>query len=128
MIILYYGISSRTSRQAAAWFEDYKIKIIKKKIAHMTRADLVHILSLSENGFSDILKKSKGTGTRIYKIAQNVKCSSFNEAVDCLLENPDMLKVPIIFDENRLVIGYNSESIRTYITKEYRKSIRGKII
>lgn len=122
MIVLYCGVSSRTSRQAAAWFNDYEIKVKKKRIEQISRADLKHILSLSENGFSDILKSSRGSGTRSHALREYIKLSSFDEAVDCLMEHLDILKVPIIFDEHRLIIGYNPESIRMFLTKEYRRS------
>ncbi|MDC0827027.1 ArsC/Spx/MgsR family protein [Lactococcus petauri] len=124
MIILYYGVSSRTSRQAIAWLNDYKIEVKKKRIEQISRKDLKHILLLSENGFPDILKSARGKGTRIHTIREQIKFSSFEKALDCLMSHQDILKVPIIFDEQRLVIGYNSESIRTFITREYRKSER----
>lgn len=122
MINLYCGTSSQTSRQAIAWFDDNKIKIKKKKIEQISRSDLVHILKLSENGFFDILKSSQGSGTRVHALREHIKYSNFNEAVDCLMEHLDILRVPIIFDENRLIIGYNPESIRTFVPKEHRRN------
>lgn len=122
MIIVYCGRSSRTSRQAVAWFEQYKIQFSKKRIEQITRKDLVHILSISENGFPDILKSAKGSGTRIYTLRERISHLNFEEAVDCLMDHLEILKVPIIFDKQRLVIGYNPESIRAFTKKEYRRS------
>ncbi|MFK4899224.1 ArsC/Spx/MgsR family protein [Lactococcus petauri] len=127
MITLYYSVRSRTSRQAIAWLNDYNINVSKKRIEQISRKDLKHILSLSENGIPDVLKSVRGTGTRIHTIRELIKHLNFEEAIDCLLEHLDILKVPIVFDEKRLVIGYNSESLRTFITKEYRKSERAQI-
>lgn len=127
MIILYYSVRSRTSRQAIAWLNDYNINVSKKRIEQISRKDLKHILSLSENGIPDVLKSVRGTGTRIHTIRELIKHLNFEEAIDCLMEHLDILKVPIVFDEKRLVIGYNSESLRTFITKEYRKSERAQI-
>lgn len=124
MIILYYGVSSRMSRQAIAWLSDYEIEVKQKRIEQISRKDLKHILLLSENGFQDILKSARGDGTRIHAVREQLNFLSFEKALDCLMEHQDILRVPIIFDERRLVIGYNSESIRTFITKEYRKSER----
>lgn len=122
MIILYCGPSSKMSRQAAAWFNDYEVQVKKKRIEQISRADLKHILSLSENGFSDILKSARGSGTRIQTLRDYIKSLSFDEAVDCLMDHLDILRVPIVFDEHRLAIGYNSETIRMFLTKEYRRS------
>lgn len=124
MIILYYGVSSRMSRQAIAWLSDYEIEVKQKRIEQISRKDLKHILLLSENGFQDILKSARGDGTRIHAVREQLNFLSFEKALDCLMEHQDILRVPIIFDERRIVIGYNSESIRTFITKEYRKSER----
>lgn len=121
MIVLYYNVSSKTSRQAISWFDDYKIEVTQKRVEKLVRNDLIFILSLTENGFSDILKKSTGPETRIHKMRQSLKQVNFNEAVEILLENTDIVKVPIIFDDKKLVIGYNSESIRVFIEKEYRR-------
>lgn len=122
MIVVYCGRSSRTSRQAVSWFKEYKIQISKKRIEQITREDLVHILSITENGFSDVIKSAKGSGTRIHKVRNYISILNFDEAVDCLMENQDILKVPLIFDEQKLVIGYNPESIRIFTAKEYRRS------
>lgn len=124
MIILYCSVSSRTSRQAMAWFKAHHIPITKKRAEKITRADIVHILSLSENGFSDILKKATGTGTRIHRITQYLEVSNFEQALDCIMENKDILKVPLIFDQKKLVIGYHSERIRVFLPQDYRKSER----
>ncbi|MDC0827085.1 ArsC/Spx/MgsR family protein [Lactococcus petauri] len=122
MIVVYYGSSSRPSRQAVAWFEEYRMQISQKRIEQITRADLVHILSISENGFLDIIKSAKGSGTRIHKVRNYISILNFDEAVDCLMEHTDVLRVPIIFDKQRLVIGYHPDSIRVFIAKEYRRS------
>ncbi|MFK4897399.1 ArsC/Spx/MgsR family protein [Lactococcus petauri] len=122
MINVYCGRSSRTSRQAVAWFRDYEIQISKKRIEQITREDLVHILSISENGFTDIIKSAKGSETRIHKVSKYISVLNFNEAVDCLMEHLEVLRVPIIFDRQRLVIGYHPESIRVFTAKEYRRS------
>lgn len=121
MVTLYCSVSSKTSRQAISWFENYEVKVVNRRVERITRSDLMHILSLTENGFLDILKKASGSGTRINKIRQSLQLLNFNQAVDLLLENTDVIKVPIVFDEKKLVIGYNSESIRVFISKEYRK-------
>lgn len=126
MITVYSGRSSRTSRQAVAWFEEYKIQFSKKKIDQMTRADLVHILSISEKGFSDILKNAQGSGTRIHKARNYISVLNFDEAIDFLMSHLEILRVPIIFDKQRLVIGYNPESIRVFTLKEYRKCKGGQ--
>lgn len=121
MIILCYDTSSRASRQAISWFEYYGIKVHKRRVEQISKGELKHILSLSETGFPEILKKPTGTGTRIHTVNQKLHNMGFEEAIDLILENKDILKVPLIFDDYRLAIGYNTDTIRTFIAKEHRR-------
>lgn len=120
MINLYYGVSNSSSRKSVKWFSEQKIDINKKRIDYISRRELIHILSLSNNGFQDILKKSHITTPYIRSMIQQIVLMSFNESIDFILNHPEILKVPIIVDETKLIIGYNSETIRTFIPRECR--------
>ncbi|WP_285119996.1 ArsC/Spx/MgsR family protein [Lactococcus petauri] len=88
------------------------VKAKRKRINSITRSELIHILSLTDNGFHDILKKKWEKN--------NIQLINFNEGINYILENTDLLRSPIIFDEKKLLIGYNSDEIRVFIPK--RKS------
>ena len=44
-----------------------------------------------------------------------------NDLIKFIQENPSVLKRPIMIDERRFQVGYNSEEIRVFIPKELRK-------
>lgn len=44
-----------------------------------------------------------------------------SELIDILLSFPDLMKVPIVFDEKRIMVGYNNEELRKFLSKSYRK-------
>ena len=46
----------------------------------------------------------------------------FNQLLDLLVEKPQLLKRPIIYDGRRLQIGYNEEDIRAFLPRSVRKS------
>lgn len=45
---------------------------------------------------------------------------SFSEALNYLLLYPELLRTPIIFSENKLLVGFNSDEIRKFIPSVYR--------
>lgn len=120
MISLYYGASNGSSRKSVKWFSEQKIFINKKRIDYISKKELVHVLSLSNNGFQDILKKSHITTPHIRNMIQKIALMSFNESVDFILNHPEVLRIPIMVDETKLIIGYNSETIRIFIPKNRR--------
>lgn len=113
MIILYYTISNSSCRKATKWFETHDISITSKKLKQICKKDLLRALALSNNGFDDILKKQVNQVHQVYSM-------SFNEGVDYILKNPEVLRVPLIISENKLVLGYNSEDIRVFLSQSQR--------
>ena len=43
-----------------------------------------------------------------------------SEMVNEIVENPRLLKNPILFDEENLLAGFHSEEIRKFVPKAYR--------
>lgn len=88
----------------------------------MTREELMHIVSLSEFGFAELIvrKTARATNARAF-----IMKLSFNQAIDFLLENPTFLRSPLIVGDTKLQIGYNDQEIRQFIPREKRKLKRG---
>lgn len=121
VIRLYYDLSNSSSRKAIEWFKSMNIEISIKRIQNITREELLHALYLSEQGFTDILKGKGKAGSDIEKMKNMVRQMNFSEAVDFILVHMELLKVPIILDDNKLMIGFNSEEIRKFTTRVYRR-------
>ncbi|KRO28893.1 negative regulator of proteolysis [Lactiplantibacillus fabifermentans DSM 21115] len=85
----------------------------------LDRDELKQILRLTENGFEDIVS----TRSKAFK-ALHIDLSDlgFNQLLDLLVEKPQLLKRPIIYDGRRLQIGYNEEDIRAFLPRSVRKS------
>ncbi|WDA68471.1 Spx/MgsR family RNA polymerase-binding regulatory protein [Lactococcus lactis] len=119
MIKLYFYGSTATSRKARNWLIDHKITFKEKNItaSQLSREDFNHILSLTESGIDDIVSKR----TLIYKELSPIWDElTLNEIFEYIIENPVLLKKPLIFDENKLQIGFNSDDIRMFLPKEFR--------
>ena len=121
MIRFYYDFRNSSSRKAIEWFKSMNIEISTKRIQNIPREELLHALYLSERGFTDILRGKGKAGSDIEKMKNKIRQMDFSEAVDFILVHTELIKVPIILDENKLMIGFNSEENRKFTSRVYRR-------
>lgn len=88
----------------------------------MSSNELIYILSLTENGFPDILKCPTRAGQKVLNQIKNIEDSTFNSSINYILNNTNLLKGPIIIDNNKLVIGYKAENMRIFLPSKYREA------
>nr|WP_285006205.1 ArsC/Spx/MgsR family protein [Lactococcus formosensis] len=50
-----------------------------------------------------------------------METSTFNTSVNYILENTNILRSPLIVDQNKLLIGYKAEDIRNFLPPKYRE-------
>lgn len=124
MITLYYDLKSKSSKLAIEWFDKYKVKINKKDIKHIKKEELIDVLSASENGFFDILKNSRYKSTKTKKLIRSMQGMSFNESIDFLSTHSEIIRTPIMIENGKVLIGYNTERVRIFLSKEYRQTER----
>ncbi|WP_285015615.1 Spx/MgsR family RNA polymerase-binding regulatory protein [Lactococcus garvieae] len=122
MVKVYYRNRCTSSKRAIQWLNDYDIDISKKNMQEISNDELVNILSSTNNGISDILRNYKKFSSYKKLKVDVLKEMTFNEALDFLKKNTDIIQTPIIIEEKKILIGYNSEQIRMFLPKEYRRS------
>ena len=119
MIKIYYSPSCSSCRKVLQWFKDQEIPFQSKDIFSnkLTRADIIEILIKSENGTSDVIS----TRSKIVQ-ENNIDFDSMkiSELITFILENPSILKRPIIVDDHRVQVGYNEEEITTFLPRVKR--------
>lgn len=121
MIKLYVSPSCTSCRKAKAWLEEHDLAYIEKNIYHdpLTKEDIKEILTLTENGTEDIISFR----SQAYQnLEEDLESLSFNELLDLLIEEPSLVRRPIIMDDRRLQIGYNEEDIRMFLPRQVRKA------
>ncbi len=119
MIQIYTTPSCASCRKAKKWFDQYKIPYSEKNIfsIKLSKDDIFRMLANSENGFDDIIS----TRSKVFKEKQlEPDTMTIQELVDFIIENPSVLKRPIIINENELQVGYNNEDITIFLPKELR--------
>jgi regulatory protein spx len=119
MIQIYTTPSCASCRKAKKWFDQYKIPYSEKNIfsIKLSKEDIFKMLANSENGSDDIIS----TRSKVFKEKQlEPDNMTIQELVDFIIENPSVLKRPIIINENELQVGYNNEDITIFLPKELR--------
>lgn len=121
--------SERRTSQAMSWLDIFEIdySILSKK--ELTKDILLDILSLCESGFDDILIPEQTGSKECKKIYKSLNLSqiSTNQMIEVILTHPIILKSPIIFNDKKMMTGFNSDDIRTFIPRERKiKYFNGK--
>ena len=117
MIQIYTTPSCASCRKAKKWFDQYKIPYSEKNIfsIKLSKEDIFKMLANSENGFEDIIS----TRSKVFKEKHlEPDNMSIQELVNFIIDNPSVLKRPIIINENELQVGYNNEDITIFLPKE----------
>jgi len=101
------------------WFKEQEIPFTSKDIFSnkLTYSEVFEIIVKSENGTDDIISpRSK------IVMENNIDFDSMklSELINFILSNPSVLRRPIIVDDHRIQVGYNSEEIRTFIPRARR--------
>lgn len=121
VITVYYNKYGTSDKQVIEWFSRRGIQYIKKRIERITKDEIMNLLIISEQGFEDILRKRTSPDSELSKIVTSVDAMTINESLDLIINKPKLLKSPIIYEGDKLMVGYNSEEIRKFIPREFRK-------
>lgn len=119
MIYIYTTTSCSGCRKAVSWLDDHHYEYVEKNIfqKRLTKDDLVFILNHTDNGFDDIISKR----SKIIKESKiDVEDMTFSELIDFIINNPSVLRRPIMVDDGKLQVGYNEDDIRMFIPRDDR--------
>jgi regulatory protein spx len=119
MVKIYTSPSCSSCRKVKQWFTSQNIPFEERNIfdATLDEKELREILAKSENGTEDIIS------SRSKIIKENnidIDSMSIKDLVSFIKENPSVLKRPIMVDNRRIQVGYNSEEIMTFIPQARR--------
>ena len=119
MIRIYTAPSCASCRKVKAWIKENDLPFVEKNIfsTSLHKEELQELLARSENGTDDIISKR----SKVIK-EQNIDVEdmSVNELISFIQDNPSILKRPIMLDDRRFQVGYNSEEIRAFIPRNLR--------
>ena len=119
MITLLVSPSCTSCRKAKVWLEDQGLEFVERNIVHnpLTKDELKEILSMTEEGTDELIS----TRSQAYKAFEgDIDDLSINQLLDLFIEEPSLIRRPIIMDNLRLQIGYNEDDMRMFIPRNVR--------
>ena len=119
MLRVYTAPSCQSCRKVKKYFNDFNIYYVEKNIlvTPLTKEEIYKMLIYSENGFDDIIS----TRSKIIKDeGLNIDDMTISEVIDFIIENPTILKRPIIVRGEEIQVGYNDDDISLFLPEELR--------
>ena len=119
MVTLFTSPSCTSCRKAKAWLEENNIPYTERNIFSeaLTLDEVKEILRMTEDGTDEIIStRSKA----FQKLNVDIDSLAMNELYELIMENPGMLRRPIIIDHKRLQVGYNEDEIRRFLPRKVR--------
>lgn len=119
MVNLYVTPSCTSCRKAKSWLEEHHIDYSVKNIMNesLTIEEIKSILRMTEAGTEEIISKKSKT---FKELNINIESLPLTELYKLILNNPKLLRMPIIQDEKRLQVGYNEDEIRSFLPRKLR--------
>jgi regulatory protein spx len=119
MVNLYIAPSCTSCRKSKAWLDEHNISYTERNIltTPLTVEEIKSILRLTEEGTDEIISTKSKT---FRELEVSIESLPLNELYQLIINNPKILRLPIIHDEKRLQVGYHEEEIRRFLPRKLR--------
>ncbi len=119
MVTLFTSPSCTSCRKAKAWLQEHEIPYNERNIFSepLTLDEVKSILRMTEDGTDEIISTRSKT---FQKLNLDIDSLPMQELYTLIMENPGLLRRPIIMDEKRLQVGYNEDEIRRFLPRKVR--------
>lgn len=127
MIHVLTSPSCASCRKVHSGLTHYQIPFVEKDISKVALEieELKFILSLTENVVDDILSKR----SKIYQTLNiDFEQLSLKQTLDLIIEHPYLLRRPISYNQNKLIVGFNEDDIRIFLPNEVRVVQRRELL
>jgi len=116
---MYTSNGCASCRKAKKWLKDHNIEFIEKNIftTLLNENEIRYLLKRTDNGTDDIISPR----SKIIKENNiDIESMTINELVKFVVQNPSVLKRPIILSDRIMQVGYDAEEIDAFIPPELR--------
>lgn len=113
MIVIYTSPGCASCRKVKAYMKDNNLKYIEKNIFKtlLDEKEIKYLISRTDNGTEDLISKRSRI---IQENNYSIDDMSVNELCKFIVENPSVLKRPIIIDNKNLQVGFDEEEIEVF--------------
>ncbi len=120
MVNLYTSPSCTSCRKAKSWLQEHNIPFVERNIFSnpLSKDEIMQVLRMTEDGTEEIIS----TRSRAFQnLGVSIDELSIDQLLNMVVEDPGLLRRPIIMDERRLQVGYNEDEIRRFLPREVRQ-------
>lgn len=120
MVNLYYHTNDPSKRKAVKWLSGHGLAIHMRNLEKesLSVAEIQQLLALSLNGTDDLIsKRSRETK----KLKMDRDTVTINELTAAIQTSPHILKNPIIFNDRKMVTGFDKEKMGIFIPQTQRQ-------
>jgi Spx/MgsR family transcriptional regulator len=118
--LLYSVTSSKTCAAITKWLNDNNISFDERRISKanpLTSKEIFHLLSISQNGFADIVKRNvKNVNFDGEEVP--IEELTTNELVSTLVKDPSIFKVPILINNQKMFTGFKVREFEEFFLKQ----------
>ena len=113
--------SNTSCRRATHWLINNNVPFVTRNMMSqpLTEKEFRHLLSLTYNGVDDLISLQSKAYRHLCK-TRPIENMSLNEAIKVMQNTPQLLRRPIIFNDDCFVCGFNKEEIRVFIPRYQR--------
>ena len=116
--VIFYTYPSCTScRKTKKWLSAHSVDVQERHLFRETptRQELFTLLSMTSEGLDELL----ATRSRTFKsLNVDVDDMPLSAVVDLIIQEPKLLRRPILTDGEAIVVGYNLEKLRSLTKKK----------
>ena len=120
MIVIYTSHGCASCRKVKKWLQEHHINYIEKNIFNtlLNDKEIKYLLSRTENGTDDLISKR----SKIIR-DNNIDLDTISTDKLChfIVDNPSVLRRPIIISDKNMQVGYDEEEIDAFVPNELRK-------
>ncbi|MEH7493851.1 transcriptional regulator SpxA [Neobacillus niacini] len=119
MVTVFTTPSCGSCRKSKAWLLEHQIEYIERNIIAnpLTIDEIKSILRLTEEGTDEIIST---TSKAYQELNVDIESLPLNALYNLIINNPKMLRRPIIIDEKRLQVGFNEDEISRFLPRRLR--------
>ncbi|WP_064091513.1 Spx/MgsR family RNA polymerase-binding regulatory protein [Rossellomorea aquimaris] len=116
--VTFFTYPSCTScRKAKKWLNANSVDFSERHLFRETptHEELVQLLSLTTEGMDEILATRSQTFKQLGKDVNDLPLS---EVIDLIIQDPKLLRRPLLTDGKKLVVGYNPDGLQSLANKK----------
>lgn len=122
--ILFSVAGNKSYTEVSKWLTNHDIPFIERRISTaspLKSKELFNLLSISQNGFEDIIKRNI-THIKINEKDVSIEDLTTNELVSIIINNPAIFKTPILTTSDKILTGFKINELEDFFAKNKNDS------